>query len=81
MAGDPRARCCGPRGGAGVALALTLSQLAAQRELLAVAVVIASHYPTLPVVLGLVLLHERVSRWQAVGLVAAGAATVLPAVG
>jgi drug/metabolite transporter (DMT)-like permease len=67
--------------GAGAALGLTLFQLAAQRELLAVAVVIASLYPALPVVLGLVLLHERVTRWQAVGLVGAGAATVLLAIG
>jgi drug/metabolite transporter (DMT)-like permease len=67
--------------GAGAALGLTLFQLAAQRELPAVAVVIASLYPALPVVLGLVLLHERVGRWQAVGLVSAGAATVLLAAG
>ncbi|MFE9621410.1 EamA family transporter [Streptomyces sp. NPDC006527] len=67
--------------GAGAALGLTLFQLAAQRELPAVAVVIASLYPALPVVLGLVLLHERVGRWQTVGLVSAGAATVLPAAG
>ncbi|MFI6034986.1 EamA family transporter [Streptomyces sp. NPDC051315] len=67
--------------GAGAALGLTLFQLAAHRELLAVAVVIASLYPALPVVLGLVLLHERATRRQAVGLVGAGAATVLLAVG
>ncbi|GKQ35002.1 EamA family transporter [Streptomyces sp. A012304] len=67
--------------GAGAALGLSLFQLAAHRELLAVAVVIASLYPALPVVLGLVLLRERVDRWQAVGLVGAAAATVLLAVG
>ncbi|MFF8970023.1 EamA family transporter [Streptomyces sp. NPDC014995] len=67
--------------GAGAALGLTLYQLAAHRELLAVAVVIASLYPALPVVLGLVLLHERVTRWQAAGLMGAGTATVLLAVG
>ncbi|CAM5595152.1 EamA family transporter [Streptomyces aurantiogriseus] len=67
--------------GAGAALGLALFQLAAQRELLAVAVVIASLYPALPVVLGLALLHERVTAGQAVGLVGAAAATVLLAVG
>ncbi|WP_425247412.1 hypothetical protein [Streptomyces sp. NEAU-NA10] len=67
--------------GAGAALGLALYQLAAQRELLAVAVVIASLYPALPVVLGLALLHERVTAGQTVGLVGAAAATVLLAVG
>lgn len=67
--------------GAGAALGLALFQLAAHRELLAVAVVIASLYPALPVVLGLALLHERITRGQAVGLVGAAAATVLLALG
>jgi drug/metabolite transporter (DMT)-like permease len=48
--------------GAGAALGLVLYLLAAQRQLLAVAVVLASLYPALPVVLGLALLHERVTR-------------------
>ncbi|MEU1575194.1 EamA family transporter [Streptomyces collinus] len=67
--------------GAGAALGLVLYLLAAQRQLLAVAVVLASLYPALPVVLGLVLLHERISRRQAVGLLGAGIATVLLTLG
>ncbi|MFJ4539593.1 hypothetical protein ACIP39_27040 [Streptomyces tibetensis] len=55
--------------------------LAAQRQLLAVAVVLASFYPALPVVLGLVLLRQRISRRQAVGLLGAGIATVLLTLG
>ncbi|MGX1565120.1 EamA family transporter [Streptomyces sp. NPDC055506] len=67
--------------GAGAALGLVLYLLAAQRQLLAVAVVLASLYPALPVVLGLALLHERISRRQAAGLLGAGAATVLLTLG
>ncbi|MFI7013823.1 EamA family transporter [Streptomyces sp. NPDC050164] len=67
--------------GAGAALGLVLYLLAAQRQLLAVAVVLASLYPALPVVLGLALLHERISRRQALGLLGAGAATVLLTLG
>ncbi|MFF8594686.1 EamA family transporter [Streptomyces sp. NPDC015220] len=67
--------------GAGAALALSLYLLAAQRQMLAVAVVLASLYPALPVLLGLVALHERVTRRQAAGLLGAAAATVLLALG
>ncbi|MFJ1967825.1 EamA family transporter [Streptomyces sp. NPDC087903] len=67
--------------GAGAALALSLYLLAAQQQLLAVAVVLASLYPALPVVLGLALLHERVTRRQAAGLLGAAAATVLLTLG
>ncbi|MEV7074054.1 EamA family transporter [Streptomyces sp. NPDC093990] len=67
--------------GAGAALGLILYLLAAQRQLLAVAVVLASLYPALPVILGLALLHERLSRRQMAGLVGAGVATVLLALG
>ncbi|MEU0941563.1 EamA family transporter [Streptomyces canus] len=67
--------------GAGAALALILYLLAAQRQLLAVAVVLASLYPALPVILGLALLHERLSAKQVVGLVGAGMATVLLSLG
>ncbi|MFJ7768486.1 EamA family transporter [Streptomyces sp. NPDC097107] len=63
--------------GAGAALGLILYLLAAQRQPLSVAVVLASRYPALPVVLGLALLHERVDRRQAVGPIGAAAATVL----
>ncbi|MGW1750419.1 EamA family transporter [Streptomyces sp. NPDC002092] len=67
--------------GAGAALGLVLYLLAAQRQLLAVAVVLASLYPALPVVLGLALLHERVTRRQTAGLLGAAAATVLLTLG
>ncbi|CAM5696598.1 EamA family transporter [Streptomyces griseomycini] len=67
--------------GAGAALGLVLYLLAAQRQMLAVAVVLASLYPALPVLLGLAVLHERVSRRQAAGLIGAAAATVLLTVG
>ncbi|WP_405513671.1 EamA family transporter [Streptomyces canus] len=66
---------------AGAALGLILYLLAAQRQLLAVAVVLASLYPALPVILGLALLHERLSRKQVVGLAGAGVATVLLSLG
>ncbi|MFF7640585.1 EamA family transporter [Streptomyces canus] len=67
--------------GAGAALALILYLLAAQRQLRAVAVVLASLHPALPVILGLALLHEWLSRKQVVGLVGAGIATVLLSLG
>ncbi|GAB2758157.1 EamA family transporter [Streptomyces bullii] len=67
--------------GAGAALGLVLYLLAAQQQMLAVAVVLASLYPALPVVLGLALLHERITRGQAAGLLAAGLATVLLTLG
>ena len=67
--------------GAGAALGLILYLLAAQRQLLAVAMVLASLYPALPVVLGLALLHERVTRRQTAGLLGAAAATVLLTLG
>ncbi|KDN75716.1 EamA family transporter [Streptomyces olindensis] len=67
--------------GAGAALGLVLYLLAAQRQLLAVAVVLASLYPALPVVLGLALLRERISRRQVRGLLGAGVATVLLTLG
>jgi drug/metabolite transporter (DMT)-like permease len=67
--------------GAGAALGLILYLLAAQRQLLAVAVVLASLYPALPVVLGLAVLHERVTRRQTAGLLGAAAATVLLTLG
>ncbi|MEV5933425.1 EamA family transporter [Streptomyces sp. NPDC052079] len=67
--------------GAGAALGLVLYLLAAQRQMLAVAVVLASLYPALPVVLGLVVLHEHVSPRQTAGLLGAALATVLLTVG
>jgi drug/metabolite transporter (DMT)-like permease len=67
--------------GAGAALKLILYLLAVQRQLLAVAVVLASLYPALPVILGLALLDERLSRQQLLGLMGAGVATVLLSLG
>ncbi|WP_405652220.1 EamA family transporter [Streptomyces sp. RK9] len=67
--------------GAGAALGLSLYLLAAQRQMLAVVVVLASLYPVLPVVLGIGVLHERVERRRAIGLVGTAVATVLLAVG
>jgi drug/metabolite transporter (DMT)-like permease len=67
--------------GAGAALGLVLYLLAAQRQLLAVAVVLASLYPALPVILGLALLHEKVTRRQTAGLLGAAMATVLLSIG
>ncbi|MFJ9760996.1 GRP family sugar transporter [Streptomyces sp. NPDC101149] len=67
--------------GAGAALALILYLLATQRQMLAVAVVLASLYPALPVILGLSVLHERVDRRQVAGLLSTAAATVLLALG
>ncbi|MEU2751938.1 EamA family transporter [Streptomyces collinus] len=67
--------------GAGAALGLVLYLLAAQRQLLAVAVVLASLYPALTVVPGLALMRERISRRQALGLLGAGIATVLLTLG
>ncbi|MBT2411201.1 DMT family transporter [Streptomyces sp. ISL-12] len=67
--------------GAGAALGLILYLLAVQRQLLAVAVVLASLYPALPVLLGLALLHERLTPRRTAGLLGAAAATVLLTLG
>ncbi|MFE6338507.1 hypothetical protein ACFVP3_01220 [Streptomyces sp. NPDC057806] len=67
--------------GAGAALALSLYLLAARQQMLAIAVVLASLYPALPVLLGVVLLHERLDRRHAIGLAGAAVATVLLALG
>ncbi|MFF7047572.1 multidrug DMT transporter permease [Streptomyces griseorubiginosus] len=67
--------------GVGAALGLTRYLLAAQRQVLAVAVVLASLYPALPVILGPALLDERLSRQQILGLMGARVATVLLSLG
>ncbi len=67
--------------GAGAAFALILYLWATQQQLLALAVVLASLYPAIPAVLGLAVLHEKVTRAQAVGLVSAAVATVLLTLG
>ena len=72
----PAAAC-----GALAALALTCYLLATWHQLVTVAVVLSSLYPAVPVLLGVTLLHERVNRWQVCGLVLAGAAIGLLALG
>ncbi len=67
--------------GAGAALGLILYLLAAQRQLLAVAVVLASLYPALPVILGFALLHEHLTTRRILGLLGAATATVLLTLG
>ncbi|WP_232665970.1 EamA family transporter [Pseudonocardia sp. TRM90224] len=69
--------------GAGVlaGLALVCYQLATRTELVTVAVVLSSLYPVIPVVLGVVLLAERLTWRQLCGLGGALAATVLIAIG
>jgi drug/metabolite transporter (DMT)-like permease len=67
--------------GATAAFALICYLLAAREALDVVAVVLSSLYPAIPVLLGITLLRERLSRWQTVGLVAATAAVGLLAVG
>jgi drug/metabolite transporter (DMT)-like permease len=56
------------------ALALTCYLLAARQDLLSVAVVLSSLYPVLPVLLGVTVLRERLSRPQVAGLCGAAAA-------
>ncbi|MFG3305048.1 multidrug DMT transporter permease [Streptomyces wuyuanensis] len=63
------------------AVALVLYQAATLQQLLALATVLASLYPAVPVVLGIVLLHERPTPVQIAGLVCTGVAIVLIALG
>lgn len=67
--------------GALATTALLLYRLATRQQLLAIAVVLFSLYPVVPVVLGVALLRERVSRTQLVGVVAAAAAVALISLG
>ena len=72
----PAAAC-----GAIAALALTCYLLATWQQLLTVAVVLSSLYPVIPVLLGITLLRERLTRTQVAGLAGAAAATGLLVVG
>lgn len=63
------------------ALALTCYMLAAQLQLVTIAVVLSSLYPVIPVLLGITLLHEKLTPRQLIGLVAAGIAVSLITVG
>ncbi|MDT0341664.1 EamA family transporter [Streptomyces litchfieldiae] len=67
--------------GAGAALGLILYLRAAHEQMLAIAVVLASLYPAIPTVLGLAVLHERLTPRQLAGLLGAAGATVAPALG
>ncbi|MER7108677.1 EamA family transporter [Streptomyces sp. NPDC000229] len=67
--------------GAGAALGLALYLLATREQLLAVAVVLASLYPAIPVLLGLLLLKERLTPLRTAGLLGAVLATVLLSLG
>jgi drug/metabolite transporter (DMT)-like permease len=58
-------------------LAITCYTLATREQLLAVAVVLAALYPVVPVLLGITVLRERLTRTQAAGLGLAGAAVGL----
>lgn len=72
-----------PAGANGVVAAagLTLYMLATRQDIMAVAVVLSSLYPIIPVVLGIAVLRERLTPWQAVGLAAAAGTVVLVTIG
>lgn len=61
-------------GGAVGTVAVMLYLLATKQQMLAVAVVLAALYPAVPVVLALLLLGERITRAQLLGLLCAAAA-------
>ncbi|MDJ1132191.1 EamA family transporter [Streptomyces iconiensis] len=58
-------------------VAITLYTLATREQLLSLAVVLTALYPAIPVLLGVTVLRERLTRAQALGLVCAGAAVAL----
>lgn len=62
--------------GATAAAALVSYLLATRLDLVSIAVVLSSLYPAIPVLLGIVVLRERLRMRQLVGLVAAGVAIV-----
>ncbi|MEV8607030.1 EamA family transporter [Amycolatopsis sp. NPDC051373] len=63
--------------GAAAAMALLCYLLATRHQLVVIAVVLSSLYPVLPVLLGIIVLRERLRTTQACGLLAAAAAIVL----
>jgi drug/metabolite transporter (DMT)-like permease len=80
IAGDGEARRATAGGllaGVLAGAALVCYLYATRVELITVAVVVASLYPVVPVILGVTVLRERLSRGQSAGLVAAMAATVM----
>ncbi|MGW2100105.1 EamA family transporter [Streptomyces olivaceoviridis] len=58
-------------------VAIILYLASTRHQLMAVATVLSALYPAIPVLLALVFLHERLTRWQAAGLVCAAAAIAL----
>ncbi|MFI7498049.1 EamA family transporter [Streptomyces sp. NPDC049687] len=58
-------------------VAIILFLAATRHQLMAVATVLSALYPAIPVLLALVFLHERLTRWQTAGLVCAAAAIAL----
>jgi drug/metabolite transporter (DMT)-like permease len=76
-------RWAGAAVGAGIvgSVAIVLYWVATHQQLVAVATVLAALYPAIPVVLALVVLRERVGRWQTIGLCGAAAAIALLALG
>jgi drug/metabolite transporter (DMT)-like permease len=73
----PRLSLAAAANGALTAVALTLYLLATRQQLLAIAVVLSSLYPAVPVLLGLTVLRERLNRSQLAGMIAAAAAVAL----
>jgi drug/metabolite transporter (DMT)-like permease len=67
--------------GSAGSVAIVLYLLATQHQLFALATVLASLYPAIPVVLALVFLHERLSRTQLAGLALTAASVVLISLG
>ncbi|QRP50314.1 DMT family transporter [Amycolatopsis sp. FDAARGOS 1241] len=63
--------------GAAAALALLCYLLATRHQLVVIAVVLSSLYPVLPVLLGILVLGERLRTLQVCGLLTAAAAVVL----
>jgi uncharacterized membrane protein len=63
------------------AAGLTLYMLASRQEIMAVAVVLSSLYPVIPVVLGITVLRERLSTWQTAGIASATGTVVLVTIG
>ncbi|MFF2454714.1 EamA family transporter [Isoptericola sp. NPDC058082] len=73
----PALRLAAASSGVLAAAALVCYLLAARTELVAVAVTLSALYPVVPVLVGLTLLHERLTRRQALGLALALAASLL----
>jgi drug/metabolite transporter (DMT)-like permease len=67
--------------GAAGSAAIVLYLLATQHQLFALATVLAALYPAVPVLLGVLFLHERLAALQVVGLALAGTAIALISLG